>query len=124
MVEYHRTVLPNGLTLLVNSDYTSQLFGVSLVYKAGSGYDLESSTGMAHLLEHIMFEGSIHAPNFDKIMQRAGGENNAYTNPDIAHYYDIIPKSNLESVLWLEADRMANLKLSRHSFRVQKKNST
>jgi len=76
---------------------------------------------MAHLLEHIMFEGSIHAPNFDKIMQRAGGENNAYTNPDIAHYYDIIPKSNLESVLWLEADRMANLKLSRHSFRVQKK---
>jgi predicted Zn-dependent peptidase len=68
-----------------------------------------------------MFGGSMNAPDFDTPLQMAGGENNAYTSNDYTNFYDVLPAQNIETALWLEADRMANLNLDKESLRIQKK---
>jgi len=77
-------------------------------------------TGFAHLFEHLMFGGSINIPEFDTPLQRAGGENNAFTSNDITNYYDILPAQNLDTALWLESDRMLSLAFTPKSMEVQR----
>ncbi|MGL6021835.1 MAG: M16 family metallopeptidase, partial [Chitinophagaceae bacterium] len=77
--------------------------------------------GLAHLVEHLMFTGSIHIPSYDDPIQNAGGENNAYTSNDLTNYYSQIPYQNVEIALWLESDRMLGLALTEKSIEVQKK---
>jgi predicted Zn-dependent peptidase len=68
-----------------------------------------------------MFGGSIHIPDYDGVMQRAGGENNAYTNHDYTHFFTTLPAKNIETALWLESDRMLELMLQKEVLDVQKK---
>ena len=68
-----------------------------------------------------MFSGSENVPDFDDVVQNAGGENNAFTNNDLTNYYDIMPAENLEAALWIESDRMRSLNINQESLDVQKK---
>ncbi|MDE5709873.1 MAG: insulinase family protein, partial [Bacteroides sp.] len=93
---------------------------LNIVYDVGARDEHPDHTGFAHLFEHLMFGGSVHIPDYDTPLQRAGGENNAWTNNDITNYYLTIPKSNVEIGFWLESDRMLELAFSEQSLEVQR----
>ena len=94
---------------------------VNILYNVGARDESPDKTGFAHLFEHLMFGCSKNAPEFDDPIQMAGGECNAFTNSDITNYYDLVPMENLETVLWLESDRMSSLNFSKKSLDVQRK---
>ena len=117
---FQRIVLRNGLTVISHFDPHTAMVVVNTLYKAGARNEAPDRTGFAHLFEHLMFGGSLNAPHFDTVLQRAGGNNNAFTNNDFTNYYDILPVDNLESALWLEADRMSQLDINERSLAIQK----
>jgi len=121
MIDYSREVLDNGLTLIHHHDKTTPFVIVNTLYKVGAKHEDEHRTGFAHLFEHLMFSGSKHFADFDKPLQEAGGENNAFTNNDYTNYYDMVPAINVETPLCLEADRMINLNINKKSLDVQRK---
>lgn len=121
MVNFERYKLANGLTVILHQDPSSSLVAVNVLFKVGSKYEDPEHTGFAHLFEHMMFTGSENVPDFDKPIQQAGGENNAFTNADITNYYTILPADNLETALFIEADRMRRLKLNQSKLDIQKK---
>jgi predicted Zn-dependent peptidase len=94
---------------------------VNVMYDVGSKDENPEKTGFAHLFEHLMFGGSIHIPDYDEPLQRAGGENNAYTTNDLTNYYCQLPAENIETAFWLESDRMLSLAFSKKSLEVQRK---
>lgn len=120
MIEIQRYTLDNGLRIVHNKNAATGMVAVNLLYQVGSRNEQYEYTGMAHLLEHLMFGGSANAPCFDRILQEAGGENNAWTNNDITNYYEILPVQNIETALWIEADRMENLLLGDKALEVQR----
>ena len=87
MIEYDRFVLDNGLRVLVHQDHSTPMAVVNIMYDVGARDENPEKTGFAHLFEHLMFGGSIHIPDYDEPLQRAGGENNAYTTNDLTNYY-------------------------------------
>jgi predicted Zn-dependent peptidase len=121
MIQYQRYVLPNGLRLIVHEDHSTPMAAVSVQYDVGSRNESPDRTGFAHLFEHLMFSGSKNAPNYDDPLQMAGGENNAFTNNDLTNFYVSLPAKNLDTALWLEADRMADLNINKESLSVQQK---
>lgn len=121
MIEYNRFVLDNGLRVLVHEDHSTPMAIVNIMYDVGARDEDPARTGFAHLFEHLMFGGSVHIPDFDEPLQRAGGENNAYTTNDLTNYYCQVPAENLETAFWLESDRMLSLAFSQKSLSVQKK---
>lgn len=112
-------VLANGLTILIDEDPNTPLVTLNLLYKVGSKHEKESKTGFAHLFEHFMFEGSINIPHFDSELQKAGGDNNAFTTVDLTNYYETLPAVNIETALWLESDRMLSLDFNQKSLSTQ-----
>lgn len=116
----NRHTLPNGLRIVHHEDPTTQMVAVNILYNVGARDEDPDHTGYAHLLEHLMFEGSVHIPDYDTHVQLAGGENNAWTNNDFTNYYITIPSSNVETAFWLESDRMTRLALTQQSVEVQK----
>jgi zinc protease len=100
--------LSNGLRVVVHEDHTSPIVAVHLMYHAGSKDERPGRTGLAHLLEHLLFEGSQHCPKgeFDRILERVGGTNNGSTWLDRTNYFEVVPSHALELALWLERDRM------------------
>ncbi|WP_311136660.1 M16 family metallopeptidase [Hymenobacter cellulosilyticus] len=111
VIPYEKYVLPNGLTLIVTEDHSDPLVHVDVTYHVGSAREQIGKSGFAHFFEHMMFEGSDHAPQgmFDKVIIGAGGTNNGSTNRDRTNYYETLPSNQLERALWLEADRMGFL---------------
>ena len=120
MIEFERFVLDNGLRLLIHRDRRTPIASMNLMYEVGSKYEDPHLTGLAHLFEHLMFEGSLNAPDFDLPMQMAGAEDNAYTNNDLTCYYSSLPAVNMEIPFWLEADRMAHLNINQASLDLQR----
>jgi len=121
MVNFTRTILPNGLRVLVHEDTSTPLVAVNITYYVGSRDESAEKTGFAHLFEHLMFAGSKNVPDFDDPLQHAGGENNAFTTNDYTTFYEIMPAINLETALWLESDRMLALRISKRALDVQRK---
>jgi predicted Zn-dependent peptidase len=121
MVHFTRRTLSNGLRVLVHEDHSTPLVAVNVSYFVGSRDEQPEKTGFAHLFEHLMFAGSKNAPDFDDPLQRAGGENNAYTTNDYTTFYEIVPAENIETALWLESDRMLALNINKKSLDVQRK---
>lgn len=121
MVQYNRFVLENGLRVLVHEDSSTPMAVVNVMYDVGAKDEDPNKTGFAHLFEHLMFGGSIHIPDYDEPLQRAGGENNAYTTNDLTNYYCSLPAENIETAFWLESDRMLSLAFSKKSLEVQRK---
>ena len=121
MMEYDRFDLDNGLRVLVHQDHSTPMAVVNIMYDVGARDENPEKTGFAHLFEHLMFGGSIHLPDYDEPLQRAGGENNAYTTNDLTNYYCQLPAENIETAFWLESDRMLSLAFGEKSLSVQKK---
>lgn len=121
MITYDRMTLQNGLTVLMHEDKNTPMASISVLYKVGSRDEHPEKTGFAHLFEHLMFGGSVNIPDYDGVMQRAGGENNAYTNHDYTHFFTALPAINIETALWLESDRMLELMFQKEVLDVQKK---
>lgn len=121
MVNFSRRILPNGLRVLVHEDPSTPLVAVNVSYYVGSRDEQPDKTGFAHLFEHLMFGGSKNVPDFDDPLQRAGGENNAYTTNDYTTFYEIVPAENLETALYLESDRMLALSINKRALDVQRK---
>jgi zinc protease len=103
--------LDNGLTVVITEDHSSPTIGVSVVYHVGMRLEPKNRTGFAHLFEHLMFQGTPNAPKgvFDKTITGGGGNNNGSTRPDFTNYIETAPVSAIDSILWLEADRMKTL---------------
>ncbi len=103
--------LPNGLQLLVLPDHGVPVVTHMVFYRAGSADDPPGRTGVAHYLEHLMFKGTARYPTgqFDRIVMRAGGANNAYTSTDKTYYYEQALAEALPRLMDLGADRMAGL---------------
>jgi zinc protease len=100
--------LPNGLTVIIHEDRSVPVVTTNVWYHVGSGDEKPGRTGFAHLFEHLMFMGSKNAPypQFDRLLEAAGANNNGSTNPDRTNYYESGPTSALPLMLWLEADRL------------------
>ena len=109
MIKYNSFTLDNGLHVFVHEDKNTPLAVVNLLYDVGSRDEKPDKTGFAHLFEHLMFGGSKNIPNYDEPLQRVGGENNAFTSPDVTNYYITLPAQNIETAFWLESDRMLSL---------------
>ena len=120
MISYERYVLPNGLTVILHHDASTPIVAMNILYKVGARNEVETKTGFAHLFEHLMFGGSVNIPVYDEPLQRAGGENNAFTSNDFTNYYLTLPKQNFETACWLESDRMMQLAFSEKSLDVQR----
>ncbi|MCU0466980.1 MAG: insulinase family protein [Arcicella sp.] len=121
MINYEHFVLNNGLNVYVHQDNSTPFAAVNIVYNVGSRDEEEHKTGFAHLFEHLMFGGSINIPSYDTPLQKVGGENNAFTSPDITNYYITLPAVNLETAFWLESDRMMSLSFDQKVLDVQQK---
>ncbi|CAN5657041.1 pitrilysin family protein [soil metagenome] len=121
MIHYNRFVLDNGLRVLVHEDDATPMAIVNIMYDVGSRDEDPEKTGFAHLFEHLMFGGSIHIKDYDEPLQRAGGENNAYTTNDLTNYYCQLPAQNIDTAFWLESDRMLSLAFGKKSLEVQRK---
>ncbi|MFM7016880.1 MAG: M16 family metallopeptidase [Bacteroidota bacterium] len=120
MIQFEKFELSNGLKVIVHEDKTTPLVAMNILYQVGARDEDPEKTGFAHLFEHLMFGGSINIPSYDEPLQKAGGENNAFTNNDFTNYYLTIPASNLETGFWLESDRMLSLAFTEKSLEVQR----
>ena len=121
MISYQQFTLSNGLQVIVHEDHSTTLAVMDVIYNVGSRDEDPERTGFAHLFEHLMFGGSVNIPNYDGPLQSVGGENNAFTTPDLTNYYISLPYQNLETAFWLESDRMLSLAFNPQSLEVQRK---
>ena len=121
MIQFEEFTLANGLRCIVHEDHTTPMAVLNVLYNVGSRDEAPDQTGFAHLFEHLMFSGSVNIPSYDEPLQLVGGENNAFTSPDITNYYLTLPAANLETGFWLESDRMLNLAFSDNGLEVQRK---
>lgn len=119
-MKINKLCLDNGLRLVHHEDTSTQMVALNIAYDVGARDEHPDHTGFAHLFEHLMFGGSVNISDYDAPLQLAGGENNAWTNNDITNYYLTVPKPNVETGFWLEADRMMELAFSEQSLEVQR----
>ncbi|HXG91745.1 MAG TPA: pitrilysin family protein [Blastocatellia bacterium] len=103
--------LKNGMKILVQEDNSIPNAAMYIFYRVGSRNERPGTTGISHFFEHMMFNGAKkYGPGeFDRVMEAAGGSNNAYTNNDVTVYQDWFPSSTLDLIFDLEADRIQNL---------------
>lgn len=120
-MDIQESTLDNGLKIIVNPDHSSQLTAMNLIYKVGARDEDPEMTGFAHLFEHLMFGGSRNIKDFDIPLQKAGGENNAFTNNDFTNFYLTLPSQNIETGFWLESDRMLELDFSQEGLEIQQR---
>ena len=117
-----RRKLDNGLRVVLNPDPSSPTVAVSVTYDVGSRHEERGRSGFAHLFEHMLFQGSKHVPKGDhfKLISERGGSLNGTTSADRTNYFEVVPASELELVLWLEADRMRWLNVNAENFENQR----
>lgn len=121
-IEFREHTLDNGLKLLVHHQARVPLTHVSVHYRVGSSYEKPGFSGLAHLFEHLMFQGSenVGKNEHGRYIDHAGGQWNATTSKDRTNYYETVPSHYLELALWLEADRMQSLNVSLENFENQR----
>ena len=110
-IAYKKFKLDNGLTLIVHEDHKAPIVAVNIWYHVGSKNEKPGKTGFAHLFEHLMFNGSEnYNQDYFKVMERIGATDlNGTTNEDRTNYFQNVPVSALDQVLFLESDRMGHL---------------
>lgn len=115
---YQATTLPNGLTVVLLEDHSTPIVHLQLWYHVGSKDERIGRTGFAHLFEHMMFKGSknVEPEQHTSMISSVGGQSNAYTNDDTTVFWETVPAQYLPLILWLEADRMASLRINRETF--------
>ncbi len=119
-VEVHQ--LANGLRLVVSPEPSSPVVAVGVFYRVGFRLEPQGQTGFAHLFEHLMFQGSAHAAKMVHwdLVQNAGGVLNGFTRHDYTAYFEVVPSSALETMCYLEADRMAALDITEETLQNQR----
>jgi zinc protease len=107
----HEFLLSNGLKLIVREDHRAPTVAHMVWYRAGSMDEVNGKTGVAHVLEHMMFKGTntVKSGEFSRLVAAVGGRENAFTSRDYTAYFQQVEKSKLDQVMKLEADRMSNL---------------
>ncbi len=117
-LQYQRLVLPNGMVVILHQDKSTPIVHVELWYHVGSKNERAGRTGFAHFFEHMMFKGSrnVEPEQHTSIIASVGGQANAYTNEDTTVFWQSIPAQYLPLVLWMEADRMASLRIDEKTF--------
>jgi zinc protease len=117
-LQYEITTLQNGLTLILSQDHSTPIVHVQLVYHVGSKNEKPGRTGFAHLFEHLMFKGSknVQPEQHTSMIASVGGQSNAYTTDDETVFWETLPAQYLPMALWLEADRMATLRVDKDTF--------
>ena len=115
--DYHIATLPNGLTVILSEDHSTPIAHVEVWYRVGSKNERPGRTGFAHLFEHLMFKGSqnVQSDQHLSFISRVGGEGNAYTTEDATVFLQTVPSQYLPLVFWLEADRMATLRIDQRT---------
>ena len=111
--------LPNGMKLIVKEDRRAPSVVHMVWYKVGAMDEVDGTSGVAHLLEHMMFKGTkkVGPGEFNKQVAAAGGRDNAFTSYDYTAYFQQVPKEALGKMMTLEADRMSNLQITEEGFR-------
>ena len=110
MLDYTKVTLGNGLDVIVHEDHRCPIVAVNLWYHVGSKNEQPGRTGLAHLFEHLMFEGSEHHDSgYFTPLQQAGAALNGSTSCDRTTYWEVVPTSALDLALWMESDRMGYL---------------
>jgi zinc protease len=117
-LQYQMLTLANGLTVVLSEDHSTPITHIQLTYHVGSKDERVGRTGFAHLFEHLMFKGSrnVEPEAHTSLISSVGGQANAYTEEDATVFWETIPAQYLPMVLWLEADRMASLRINRDTF--------
>lgn len=115
---YQIATLPNGLTVVLEEDHSTPIVHLQLTYHVGSKNEKPGRTGFAHLFEHLMFKGSknVEAEGHTSMVASVGGQSNAYTTDDETVFWETAPSQYLPLMLWLEADRMATLRIDKDTF--------
>ncbi len=110
--------LPNGLKVVSLQDNSSPTVAIHVLYNVGGKNDPQGKSGFAHMFEHMMFKSTKNMPNekMDRLTEDVGGFNNASTWDDFTNYYEVVPSNYLETLLWAEAERMANLNVDDKNF--------
>jgi zinc protease len=110
--------LPNGLTVILSEDHSTPIVHLQLWYHVGSKNEKPGRTGFAHLFEHMMFKGSknVGPESHTSYVSSVGGQVNAFTTDDETVFWETVPSQYLPLVLWLEADRMATLRIDEETF--------
>lgn len=118
-----RYKLPNGLRVVLNPDRSAPTAAVCVTYDVGSRNEVQGRSGFAHLFEHVMFQGSRNVPkggHFTLVSDR-GGSLNGTTSSDRTNYHQVVPSNALQTMLWLEADRMKSLAVTQENFENQRR---
>jgi zinc protease len=123
-IPYAKYRLDNGLTVILHEDHSDPLVHVDVTYHVGSNREEVGRSGFAHFFEHMMFEGSenVGDDEHSRIISNAGGADNGSTNSDRTNYFETVPANQLETALWLEADRMGLLlpAVTQEKFEIQR----
>lgn len=119
---YELHTLDNGLTVILSEDHSTPIVHVQLVYHVGSKNERPGRTGFAHLFEHMMFKGSqnVLSDSHLALISQVGGDGNAYTTEDSTTFLQTVPAQYLPLALWLEADRMATLRIDERTFEAER----
>lgn len=114
----HEYVLDNGLKVVIKEDHRAPVVVTQIWYRVGSSDEPEDKGGISHLLEHMMFKGTkkVSSDDFERMIAKFGGHNNAFTSYDYTGYYEVFPANYWTLALELEADRMKNLQFDENDF--------
>ena len=121
-LDYTMTTLPNGLQVVFLEDHSTPIVHAEIWYHVGSKNERAGRTGFAHLFEHMMFKGSknVEPEGHPSWISSVGGQSNAYTTEDATVFWQTFPSQYLPLVLWLEADRMASLRIDEEIFKTER----
>ncbi len=124
VIPYQKHQLDNGLTLIIHEDHSDPVVHVDVTYHVGSAREELKKSGFAHFFEHMMFQGSDNVGDEEhfKFVTESGGTLNGTTNRDRTNYFETVPSNQLETMLWLESDRMGFLldAVTQEKFEVQR----
>ena len=116
-------VLKNGMKVIVIENKRAPVIAQMVWYNFGSGIEETGKSGLAHFMEHLMFKGTRKFPDnyYSNYISKIGGSENAFTSYDYTAYYQVFPKSELKTMMKMEADRMTNLILTKENVEIEKR---
>jgi zinc protease len=122
-LDYTMSTLPNGMKVVLLEDHSVPIVHAEIWYHVGSKNERPGRTGFAHLFEHMMFKGSknVEPEGHPSWISSIGGQSNAYTNEDVTVFWETTPAQYLPLVLWLEADRLASLRIDEDTFKGERR---
>jgi predicted Zn-dependent peptidase len=117
-IAYQTFELENGVQFIIHEDHSTPIVAVNVYYDVGSAHEDDGRSGFAHLFEHMLFQETenLDKGDFDKYLSSAGANVNGTTNTDRTFYFEVVPSNRINLALWLEAERMARLKVTAENF--------